>query len=401
MRLKREKLEEMEEEEEDKDEEEDEEEVEEEIGEDKEEIPDEEVEQKILNKVLLESADPLPIRGGEPWQGDPVDSILSPDQKKSAFKKVNDEKINEGINSSTSNQKKKTCKKSKTKEGSKLKSEDLEELNSTTFKFNNNYKDASIFNSICGNDLKKEVAKNVKSSMNSDTVDIFITGPFCNEKNGRSYWIAVYGDYGSAWTLKSQFIKGYIRTLLTKVKKSDINMAHSNSYYDINIRKYEFGKEIVWRRKDQGKTTKRLSFVYTCNTSNKKTGNQGLIEAIKLLFMSMKKRDINPIGPLVIDYIKEHASSLYEYLLKKKSNEELVAKDITDDIDKHFRAGFVLHWDDHLNHWMVDYDIICILKCYVGYSSWTDVPTKQRELCYKNYNQNMTLPEWDIEQERY
>ena len=64
----------------------------------------------------------------------------------------------------------------------------------------------------------------------------------------------------------------------------------------------------------------------------------------------MKKCDINPIGPLVIDYTKEHASSLYEYLLKKKLNEELVAKDITDDIDKHFRAGFVLHWDDRLNH---------------------------------------------------
>jgi hypothetical protein len=83
------------------------------------------------------------------------------------------------------------------------------------------------------------------------------------------------------------------------------------------------------------------------------------------------------------------------------TNEELVAEVITDDIDKHFRSGFALHWDDHLNHWMVDHDIICILKSYVGYSSWTDVPTKQRELCYKNYNQNMTLPEWDIEQERY
>ena len=76
-----------EEEEEDKDKEEDEEEVEEETGEDEEEIPDKEVEQKIRNKVLLESADPLPIRGGEPWQRDLVDSILSPDQKKSAFKK--------------------------------------------------------------------------------------------------------------------------------------------------------------------------------------------------------------------------------------------------------------------------------------------------------------------------
>ncbi len=115
----------------------------------------------------------------------------------------------------------------------------------------------------------------------------------------------------------------------------------------------------------------------------------------------MKKGDINPIGPLVINYLKEHASSLYEYLLKKKPNEELIPEDLTDDIDKHFRARFVLHWDDRLNHWMVDYDFIRILKYYVGYSSWTNVPTKQRELCYRNYNQNVTLPKWDIEQERY
>ncbi len=54
------------------------------------------------------------------------------------------------------------------------------------------------------------VAKNVKSSMKSDTVDIFITGPFQIAKAGKSTWIAVFGDYGSAWTLKSQFIKGYI-----------------------------------------------------------------------------------------------------------------------------------------------------------------------------------------------
>ncbi len=50
---------------------------------------------------------------------------------------------------------------------------------------------------------------------------------------------------------------------------------------------------------------------------------------------------------------------------------------------------------------MVDYDIIRKLKNYVGYSSQTNIPTKQRELCYKNYNQNMTPPEWDFEQERY
>ncbi len=140
-----------------------------------------------------------------------------------------------------------------------------------------------------------------------------------------------------------------------------------------------------------------MSFVYTCDTANKRNGKQGVIEAIKFLFMTMKKHEINPIEPLVLEYLKNHASALYEYLLKMKPNEELVTKDLTDDTDKHFHAGFFSNWDDCLNHWMMDYDIICILKGYVGYSSWTDVPTKQKELCYRNYNQNVTLPEWDIE----
>ncbi len=151
-----------------------------------------------------------------------------------------------------------------------------------------------------------------------------------------------------------QFIKGYIGTLLTKIKKPTINIDHSSSFYDINIHKYELGTESVWRCKEQSKTTKRLSIVYTCDTANKRNGKQGVIEAIKFLFMMMKKHEINPIGPFVLEYLEDHALALYEYILKKKPNEELVAKDLTDDIDKHFCAGFVLHWDDCLNRWMVD-----------------------------------------------
>ena len=142
--------------------------------------------------------------------------------------------------------------------------------------------------------------------MKTDTVDIFITGPFRNAKAGKSTWVAVFGDYGSAWTLKAQFLNGYIATLLTKIKASNINIGHSGLYYDINICKYEYGKESLWKPKDQSKTTKRLSFVYTCDTTEERSGKQGLIKAVQFFFMSMKKRDINPIGPLVIDYLKEH-----------------------------------------------------------------------------------------------
>ena len=237
--------------------------------------------------------------------------------------------------------------------------------------------------------------------MKTDTVDIFITGPFRNSKTGKSIWVAVFGDNGSAWTLRAQFVKGCISTLLTKIKPSKFCNNHADSYYDINIRKYEYGEESLWKRKDQKKTIKRLSFVFTCETNKENSGKQGLIEAIQFLFVSMKKREINPVGPLIVDFLKEHSFSLYDYLMKKKPNEAQVAKEITDDIDKHFRAGFVLHWDDCLNHWMVDYDIIRILKGYVGYSSWAYVPAKQRGLCYRNYDKSMTLPEWDNEQERY
>ncbi len=51
----------------------------------------------------------------------------------------------------------------------------------------------------------------------------------------------------------------------------------------------------------------------------KKNGKQqGLIEAVQFFFMPMKNRDINPIGPLNVDHLKEHSLSLYDYLLKKK-----------------------------------------------------------------------------------
>ncbi len=137
-----------------------------------------------------------------------------------------------------------------------------------------------------------------------DTVDIFITGPFCNAKTGKSSWIIVCGDYGSAWTLKSQFIKGCIGTLLTKIKKPTINIDHSSFFYDINICKYEFGTESVWRHKEQSRTTKRLSVVYTCDTANKRNDKQGVIEAIKFLFMTMKKHESTKSGLLFLNTSK-------------------------------------------------------------------------------------------------
>ncbi len=84
-------------------------------------------------------------------------------------------------------------------------------------------------------DLKKEVAKNVKSSMKTDTVDIFITGPFCNAKAGKSTWIAVFEDYGPEWTLNTQLIKGYIGLCYKKYNQN------------VTLPQWDIEQERYWR----------------------------------------------------------------------------------------------------------------------------------------------------------
>ncbi len=110
----------------------------------------------------------------------------------------------------------------------------------------------------------------------------------------------------------------------------------------------------------------------------------------------MKKCDLNPIGPMVLEHLKNHVDGLYRYFMKDKIEEESVGEILTEDVHKHFRGGYNLIWGDWLNWFMVDYDIIHILKDYVGYASWSDVTIKQRELCYQNYNNKSILPEWNV-----
>jgi hypothetical protein len=71
-------------------------------------------------------------------------------------------------------------------------------------------------------------------------------------------------------------------------------------------------------------------------------------------------------------------------------NEDLVAEKITQDINQHLSGGYNIIWNDSLNHFLVDFDIICNLKNHIGYNSWSDVSMDQRELYYRGYNQKNT-----------
>ena len=127
--------------------------------------------------------------------------------------------------------------------------------------------------------LKEEVSNNVNRNMSS-SVDFYITGPFNNEKTGKSVWSIVLGVPGKSWALKDTFIQSYLHTLLLKRQQnrpSDIDISFCQSFYEINIRSNEFGKESIWRRKPPvrgkpGQVVKRMSFVYGCPTSSIQKG---------------------------------------------------------------------------------------------------------------------------------
>jgi len=98
-----------------------------------------------------------------------------------------------------------------------------------------------------------------------------------------------------------------------------------------------------------------MSFVYTSDNKDR----EGLVESIRFFFMSMKKRDENPIEPLILKDLKETAEGLYRHLMKADNkSEESVAEKITQDIHEHFCGGYNIIWNDTLNHFLVDYDII-------------------------------------------
>ncbi len=134
---------------------------------------------------------------------------------------------------------------------------------------------------------------------------------------------------------------------------------------------------------------------------NEKIGKQGVPEAVKIFFMSMEKSGLNPIRPMGLEHLKNPVDGLYRYFMKDNIDKEPVGETLTEVIHKHFRGGYNLIWGDWLNLCIVDYDIICILKDYVGYTSWSDVPIKQRELCYQYYNNKSILLEWNVQWEKF
>ena len=280
---------------------------------------------------------------------------------------------------------------------------------STTTKISNKFdSDASVLD-IFGGNFKAELKTNAGLAMKSDALDVYVSGPFRNARTKKSHYVVVYGSFGKAWPLKASFLCTYLHTLAGKMNSmrgAKIDANHCCSYYDINTRKHEFGTENAWRRMSArngkpGNTIKRMSFVVTFNTVHNNLGIERVKEAIEFFFFTMKKREANQVGELLLSYLKDHAVGLYDFLMAGAVNQDLVEEKLTNDINSEFMGGYSISVQNPLNRFMVDFDILRILKEYVGYTSWSDVPMSERGMCYRNYNSKSFLPEWDIEEEKY
>jgi hypothetical protein len=133
-----------------------------------------------------------------------------------------------------------------------------------------------------------------------------------------------------------------------------------------------------------------------------KLGNRGFLivrDALGFLLFSTKKRAKNLVRILLLDHLKDHAQGLYNHLMNCSVSEDLVGEKLTNDMDAQFSRGYFICSNHWLNHFMLDYDIIHILKDYVGYTSWSDVPLSERGYLYRGYNAKTILPEWHIEEE--
>jgi hypothetical protein len=96
---------------------------------------------------------------------------------------------------------------------------------------------------IFNNEFAYSVCDNTKEAYKSTKIiDIFVSGPFQNRRSGFTYCSVIYGDQEARF-LKSNYIKGFVRLVLSSLKFRNEELLRCGSYKDINIRKVEFGEE--------------------------------------------------------------------------------------------------------------------------------------------------------------
>ena len=235
---------------------------------------------------------------------------------------------------------------------------------------------------------------------------MYIHGPLHNSDTGRSYYIVIFGPPGEAWVMIPEVMAEVVQEGIDNKQKlfpepiemtSDFTVTLQN----VGIRAREYDDKSKYARTRNKKMVTRIMFIYSCDANKEESGYTALKESFKFIFKAMKKCKQNPVGPRVVDFIISQRKQLFDFLMKKHKckGEKELGELITKNVDEHFKHGYNLVVEKHLDKFLADYDIIQVLE-HIGYSGWDEVSMEVKKSCYKKAPMK-TLPNWGIEMEPY
>jgi hypothetical protein len=182
-------------------------------------------------------------------------------------------------------------------------------------------------------------------------------------------------------------------------------VVHCASYKDINIRKVEFGEESKWKHmtKKNGKvkTVLRMSFVFGSKTSEEATTLTCLRYILDKVIWCLKTRKHNPMGFLIWKYCEQNEEAICNYMMREYHSQEAGQEKMTASVDAAFKNGYSLKLNTYLNQYMVDYNIVCVLKEEMGFRSWSDMSEFELGSCFRNHISKKNLPDWNIKEEQF
>jgi hypothetical protein len=114
----------------------------------------------------------------------------------------------------------------------------------------------------------------------------------------------------------------------------------------------------------------------------------------------IKARKHNPMGALIWKYCEQNEEAICNYMIREYHSQEAGKEKMTASVDAAFKNGYSLKLNTHLNQFMVDYDIDCVLKEEMGFKSWSDMSELELGFCLRNHTSKRSLPDWNIKEEK-
>jgi hypothetical protein len=106
------------------------------------------------------------------------------------------------------------------------------------------------------------------------------------------------------------------------------------------------------------------------------------------------------MGFLIWKYCEQTEEAICNYMMREYHSQEAGHEEMTASVDAGFKNGYSLKLNTYLNHYMVDYNIVCVLKEEMGFRSWYDLSELELSFCFRKHTSKNNLPDWNIEEEK-